>query len=178
MSGFSHALEAAYLAAHVCLSQALYHEDRQHRDMGLAAVAETVINRVVSPQFPDDVCGVVKQRFAFSFILYDDEGGVVYPPVLERERWSRASWLAEGLLQEFRYTGRFYPSAIYGATDPRYFDSTCYPTHYLNISATAKWRKQQRAKGRSFPGDVPDWVGRLVRVGEFGKHTFYAETCG
>ncbi|ALG90748.1 MULTISPECIES: cell wall hydrolase [Actibacterium] len=44
-----------------CLSEALYFEARGESVRGQFAVAEVILNRVASPNFPDTVCGVVHQ---------------------------------------------------------------------------------------------------------------------
>ena len=44
-----------------CLAQALYFEARGESVKGQFAVAEVIMNRVQSAQFPNSVCGVVKQ---------------------------------------------------------------------------------------------------------------------
>ncbi|MCA0922113.1 cell wall hydrolase [Pseudooceanicola nanhaiensis] len=44
-----------------CLSEALYFEARGESVKGQFAVAEVILNRVDSPDFPNTVCGVVKQ---------------------------------------------------------------------------------------------------------------------
>jgi len=46
-------------AALMCLTQAIYFEARGEPVLGQYAVAEVVMNRVDSPDFPDDVCAVV-----------------------------------------------------------------------------------------------------------------------
>ena len=55
-----------------CLRTALYFEARGETMQGQFAVAEVILNRVDSPDFPDTVCGVVKSRgdggCAFSFV--------------------------------------------------------------------------------------------------------------
>lgn len=48
-------------AAIMCLALNIYHEARGEPLVGRIAVAQVVRNRVESPQFPDTVCGVVKQ---------------------------------------------------------------------------------------------------------------------
>jgi spore germination cell wall hydrolase CwlJ-like protein len=45
-------------AALVCLTQAIYFESRGEPILGQYAVAEVVMNRVASDEFPDDVCAV------------------------------------------------------------------------------------------------------------------------
>ncbi len=44
-----------------CLSEALYFEARGETLRGQFAVAEVILNRVATPDYPDTVCGVVKQ---------------------------------------------------------------------------------------------------------------------
>lgn len=44
-----------------CLAEALYFEARGESVKGQFAVAEVILNRVASPAYPDDVCGVIKQ---------------------------------------------------------------------------------------------------------------------
>lgn len=44
-----------------CLTEALYFEARGESVKGQFAVAEVILNRVDSPEFPDDVCAVVHQ---------------------------------------------------------------------------------------------------------------------
>jgi len=44
-----------------CLSEALYFEARGESLIGQIAVAEVILNRVDSPDYPDTVCGVITQ---------------------------------------------------------------------------------------------------------------------
>ncbi|WP_163846320.1 cell wall hydrolase [Pseudooceanicola aestuarii] len=54
-----------------CLAEALYFEARGESVMGQFAVAEVIMNRVDSPEYPTTVCGVVNQgtgrRYACQF---------------------------------------------------------------------------------------------------------------
>ncbi|WP_054143985.1 cell wall hydrolase [Bosea sp. AAP35] len=45
-----------------CLAEAVYFEARSEPDLGRAAVAQVVLNRVKSTLYPDSVCGVVYQN--------------------------------------------------------------------------------------------------------------------
>lgn len=51
-----------------CLAGAIYFESRGEPLAGQLAVAEVIINRAASRQFPADYCGVVYQRSQFSFV--------------------------------------------------------------------------------------------------------------
>ncbi len=44
-----------------CLAEAIYHEAGFEPVIGRMAVADVVLNRVKSPQYPDSICGVVYQ---------------------------------------------------------------------------------------------------------------------
>lgn len=52
-----------------CLAEAIYHEARGESSRGQAAVAEVILNRVESRQFPSSVCGVVNQPSQFSYTI-------------------------------------------------------------------------------------------------------------
>ena len=45
-----------------CLAQAIYHEARGEELLGQFAVAEVILNRVELSNYPDSVCGVVRQN--------------------------------------------------------------------------------------------------------------------
>ena len=50
-----------------CLVAALFFEARDQPPFGIEMVAETIMNRVASARYPDDVCSVVYQKRQFSF---------------------------------------------------------------------------------------------------------------
>lgn len=45
----------------MCLARALYFEARSQSDREVSAVAHVVLNRVAHPDFPDTICGVVRE---------------------------------------------------------------------------------------------------------------------
>ncbi len=51
-----------------CLAGAIYFESRGEPVAGQLAVAQVVVNRAESQEFPSDYCGVVYQRSQFSFV--------------------------------------------------------------------------------------------------------------
>lgn len=73
-----------------CLAGAVYFEARGEPLSGQLAVAQVVINRAESAQFPSSYCGVVFQRSQFSFV----KGGQL--PAIRRgsEAWKRAKAIA------------------------------------------------------------------------------------
>lgn len=52
----------------MCLAQAIYFESRGEPLSGQLAVGRVIVNRAAADSFPDDYCGVVKQRGQFSFV--------------------------------------------------------------------------------------------------------------
>lgn len=73
-----------------CLALNVYHEARGETDEGQLAVAAVTLNRVGHENFPDTICGVVKQGIAkrgcqFSWVCdrHSNE-------VRDKEAWSRA----------------------------------------------------------------------------------------
>ena len=85
--------------AEKCLANAIYFESRDEPVRAQIAVAQVVMNRVFSPFYPKDVCGVVYQnahrRFAcqFTFACDGHEGSITEPYA-----WSRAQHIARDVL--------------------------------------------------------------------------------
>lgn len=73
-----------------CLAGAVYFESRGEPVAGQLAVAQVVVNRAESGQFPSSYCGVVYQRSQFSFV----KGGAM--PRIKRSStaWNRAKTIA------------------------------------------------------------------------------------
>jgi len=81
-----------------CLALTLYHEARGEPFVGQLAVAEVVLNRMESKQFPDTVCGVVQQsnKKACQFSWWCD-GKSDAPANLDA--WERAQEISEIAVQ-------------------------------------------------------------------------------
>ena len=78
-----------------CLREAIYFEARGEPIRGEFAVAEVILNRVDSPDFPNSICSVVKQTAsdgcAFSWYC-DGKSDTMYDKVSE-DRAGRIAWL-------------------------------------------------------------------------------------
>ena len=80
-----------------CLATALYFEARGEGIKGQAAVAEVILNRVESPQFPRTICGVVNQsngrgcQFSYTCDGYADR-------IREQGAWSVARKVARAMI--------------------------------------------------------------------------------
>ena len=86
-------------AQHDCLTEALYFEARGEGVRGQYAVAEVILNRVDSQQFPGNVCAVVAQgtgaRHACQF-TYTCDGRP--ESVTDRAAWDRLGRIAQSML--------------------------------------------------------------------------------
>ena len=86
--------EGGYISlAAFCLSLNVYWESRDQSIAGQVAVAQVTMNRVASPDFPDNVCGVVHQLKQFSW-QWDGKSDVPQ----EEAAWDRAQMVARGVL--------------------------------------------------------------------------------
>ena len=85
--------------AEKCLANAVYFEARGEPVRGQIAVAQVVMNRVFSPFYPNDVCGVVYQnadrRNACQFTFACDG---IPDIVTEPDAWERAKHIARDVL--------------------------------------------------------------------------------
>ena len=57
----------------LCMVLNVYNEARSEPLLGQIAVAETVLNRIDDPRWPDDACSVIYQPYQYSWTL-DDPG--------------------------------------------------------------------------------------------------------
>lgn len=92
--------------AHYCLTAALYYEAASESDDGMRGVAQTVLNRVRHPSFPNTVCGVVfqgSQRAGVCQFTFSCDGAMARAP--SRGNWARASRIAAEAL-----AGKVFPS--------------------------------------------------------------------
>ncbi len=103
--------------AEKCLANAIYFEARNEPVRGQIAVAQVVLNRVFSPYYPGDVCGVVYQnahrRLACQFTFACD--GI---PDIVREKgpWARAQKIAKQALNSQVWLPDVAKSTHYHAT--------------------------------------------------------------
>ncbi|MEO0484584.1 MAG: cell wall hydrolase [Pseudomonadota bacterium] len=78
-----------------CLAQALYFEARGERIKGQFAVAEVILNRVASTEFPNTICGVINQgtgkRYRCQFSYMCDGRAEV---IREQAAWERVGKVA------------------------------------------------------------------------------------
>lgn len=117
-------------AALMCLAMNIYHEARGEPLVGKVAVGQVVMNRVESPQFPNNICEVVHQgkyhngvpvlhKCQFSWWC-DGKPDVA----TNEEQWEKAMHLADmiyfGYLPDLTEGSLYYHST---AVDPYWSDS-------------------------------------------------------
>jgi hypothetical protein len=85
-----------------CLSEAVYYEAAREPQLGQAAVAQVVLNRVRHPAYPKSVCGVVYQgsaRLTGCQFTFTCDGSLRYAP--EPALWRQARRVAERALDGY-----------------------------------------------------------------------------
>ena len=83
-----------------CLAVALFFETRGEPQEGMEAVANVIINRVEDSRYPDTVCGVVWEPYAFSYThdgLSDDPKR--HTGYQDKLAWVKAQEVAKDALQ-------------------------------------------------------------------------------
>jgi hypothetical protein len=124
--------DKAYAKAERCLANAIYWESRSEPIKGQEAVAQVVMNRVFSPFYPNDVCGVIYQNarrhLACQFTFACDGKRKV---INERGAWARANRIARQTLD-----GKIYVAAV--------AKSTHYHATYVHPYWTREMRKMVR----------------------------------
>lgn len=73
-----------------CLASAVYNEARGESVEGQLAVAQVVLNRAADPRWPSTICGVVYQRYQFSF-TFDNQPDFPNP---QKPLWKQAEAVA------------------------------------------------------------------------------------
>ena len=115
--------------AEKCLANAIYFEARGEPVRGQIAVAQVVMNRVFSPFYPNDVCGVVYQNshrhLACQFTFACDG---IPDIVTEPDAWVRAQRIARDMLD-----GKLWM--------PEVAKSTHYHASWVNPSWVAEMKK-------------------------------------
>lgn len=100
-----------------CLAQGIYFEARSESEQGQAAVAQVILNRVVSRLYPNSVCGVVFQnahRYKACQFSFACEGKSLR--ITESGPWKRAQRIAREVLQGKTYLSKVGGSTHYHAT--------------------------------------------------------------
>src|SRR5262249_39156378 len=102
-----------------CMTQALYYEARGEGERGQEAVAEVILHRTKSGNYPSTVCGVVREPHQFSFLT----DGSMFRKV-DRQAWDASYDLAVRIL-----SGKIVTSFTKRAT------------HYHQIDVQPEWSK-------------------------------------
>ncbi len=141
------ALARAHRAAESeCLAEVMYYEARGEGVDGEKAVAEVVLQRAKSPDYPETVCGVVYDGAVTASLLPDRhdcqfsfacDGSVRRPR--DAETWTRVRVLAERIM-----TGAVKLSGI-----------THNATSYHSVDV------------------APSWAGDMIQTAQIGNHVFY-----
>ena len=115
----------------MCMAAAIFFEARSEKILdGQYAVAEVVMNRVESPRWPDDICGVVFQpkQFSFTHDGKSDKYWIYNTNVGDRQAIDIAETIAKSVIKGDRV----------GLTS----------THYHTTYVSPYWAKKYHLDGR------------------------------
>lgn len=110
----------------------VYHEARSGSDLEMIAVMNTVSNRVKSPHFPNSICEVIKQKWAYSW-TNDKRSDVMY----DKESVERIS----SVVDKYLLNKGLFISLSEGID------------HYHHISITPEWSQSKRMKRVGIVGE-------------------------
>jgi spore germination cell wall hydrolase CwlJ-like protein len=156
---------AARAKAEKCLANAVYFEARGEPVRGQIAVAQVVMNRVFSPFYPNDVCGVVYQNanrhLACQFTFACDG---IPDVVTEPDAWVRARRIAKDMLD-----GKLWM--------PEVAKSTHYHAYWVHPSWVAEMKKMYSLGVHTFyrprawgdGSDEPTWGDAATTEAEAKK---------
>lgn len=114
-----------------CLANAIYFEARGESRRGQIAVAQVVLNRVRSPDYPDTICNVVYQNSHKKGCQFSFACDGIPDTITEKAAWARAQAIAE----EFT-SGRLLLTEVAGAT------------HYHARYVSPKWAPEMQRLAR------------------------------
>ena len=135
-------------AAVVCLATNIYHEARGESLEGQYAVAEVTLNRVASPDYPDDICGVVKQGYV------DANGN-------PKRNQCQFSWWCDGRSDKPKDEDAWKKAVAVAGMAIENYEST---TYYL-VGYDVHHYHSEKVK--------PRWAKTMKRIAKIGTHIFY-----
>ena len=117
-------------AALVCLATAVYFEARGEPFVGQSAVAHVVLNRVMDPRFPDDICSVVMQGPTYA-----------WKPDFPIRNMCQFSYYCDGKSDQPTDEQAWQTAvlAAYGSMTGRTYDPTDGATHYHADYVNPEW---------------------------------------
>ena len=129
---------AARAKAEKCLANAVYFESRDEPVRAQIAVAQVVMNRVFSPFYPNDVCGVVYQNAGHHLACQFTFACNGVPAVVtEPDAWARATHIARDMLD-----GKLWM--------PEVAKSTHYHDYWAHPNWVGEMRRMDRLGGLIF----------------------------
>ena len=143
-----------------CLAENIYHEARSDSFVGQIAVADVVLNRVVSSAYPNSICSVVKEgpiteSWKTRKHKHLDDSQRIYYPVRNRCQFS---WYCDGKSDNVRVGDSWYNAqriAYALVYHKKWRGITEGATHYHATYVT------------------PKWSYTLQLIGRIGLHVFY-----
>jgi spore germination cell wall hydrolase CwlJ-like protein len=148
-----------------CLANAVYFEARGEPVRGQIAVAQVVMNRVFSPFYPNDVCGVVYQNaYRHNACQFTFACDGIPDVVTEPDAWARAKHIARDMLD-----GKLWM--------PEVAKSTHYHAYWVHPDWVAEMKKIYKLGVHTFyrprawgdGSDEPTWGDAKTTAAEAAK---------
>ena len=114
-----------------CLADAIYFGARDEGTRAQQAVAQVMLNRVLSQAYPNTICGVVYQRTDWGHCQFDFMCSHKLGVVRDEDAWARAIAVAREAT-----SGRVY------------LDDIADSTHFRRGTGTAGWASEMKRVGR------------------------------
>ena len=112
-----------------CLAVAIFFEARGEPYQGKEAVANVIINRMLDKRYPNSVCGVVNEPYAFSYT----HDGLSDDPTEHTGHQDKVAWEESQKIAREALSG-----STLGITS----------THYHTIKVFPSWAKHYRLDGK------------------------------
>ncbi len=146
-----------------CLAENIYHEARSDNFVGQIAVADVVLNRVVSSQYPNSICEVVKEgpvteSWKTKKLKELNDKERIYYPIRNRCQFS---WYCDGAADIIRFGDAWFKAqriAYALVHHKKWRGITEGATHYHATYVT------------------PKWSSTLQLIGRIGLHVFYRKS--
>lgn len=115
------AVQPVYSAADMeCLQKNIFFEARNQEPIGMAMVGIVTLQRTKMPQYPSTICGVVYQRWQFSWTA-EKKPKINMKNAMEANAWRQSGEIARNLVKNANKLDALYKDVAY------YHKTTIYP---------------------------------------------------
>lgn len=94
-----------------CLQRNIFFEARNQKPMGMAMIAIVTLQRTKMPEYPSTICGVVYQRWQFSWTAQKHK--INMKNATEAEAWHQSEYIARDVLTHANLLDYIYKDVAY-----------------------------------------------------------------